>query len=131
VSALLEGGKPVAYGAKAIPEGGYWAVPKLSADACCCAATPPPPERRRLKGIHLAMKSGMLARDAVRVPARRDFSAARLAGYEKRFETSWRARSCGGAHLPPVVRARPVDRHAERGAAMVLGGRDAGSATAS
>ena len=40
VRKILEGGKRVAWGAKAIPEGGYWAMPALTRRAWSCAATP-------------------------------------------------------------------------------------------
>ena len=66
IRALLEGGKPVAYGAKAIPEGGYFAMPKLSADGLLlCGDSAGFLNGARLKGIHLAMKSGMLAAETL------------------------------------------------------------------
>jgi electron-transferring-flavoprotein dehydrogenase len=93
VRALLEGGKPVSYGAKAIPEGGYWAMPKLSADGVLLAGdTGGFLNGARLKGIHLAIKSGMLAAEtAFECLVAGDFSKERLAGYEKRVESSWAA----------------------------------------
>ncbi len=93
VSALLEGGKPVAYGAKAIPEGGWWAMPKLSADGLLLAGdTGGFLNGARLKGIHLAMKSGMLAAETLfECLLADDFSKDRLAGYERRVEHSWAA----------------------------------------
>ncbi len=91
VRALLAGGKPVAYGAKAIPEGGYWAMPKLSADGLLlCGDSGGFLNGGRLKGIHLAMKSGMLAAETLfECLLAGDFSKERLAGYEKRVEASW------------------------------------------
>jgi electron-transferring-flavoprotein dehydrogenase len=66
VRGILEGGKRVAWGAKAIPEGGYWAMPKLTApglvlagDAGGMVNVPV------LKGIHYAIHSGILAADAI------------------------------------------------------------------
>jgi electron-transferring-flavoprotein dehydrogenase len=93
VRALLEGGKPVGYGAKAIPEGGYWAMPKLSADGLLlCGDTAGFLNGARLKGIHLAMKSGMLAAETLfECLLAGDFAKERLAGYETRFENSWAA----------------------------------------
>jgi len=93
VRALIEGGKPVAYGAKAIPEGGWWAMPKLSADGMLmCGDSAGFLNGARLKGIHLAMKSGMLAAETLfECLLARDFSKERLAGYEKRVESSWAA----------------------------------------
>jgi electron-transferring-flavoprotein dehydrogenase len=62
VSKILKGGKLLEYGAKTLPEGGYYAIPELFADnalivgdAAGLVVMP------ALKGIHLAIKSGMLA----------------------------------------------------------------------
>ncbi len=91
VRALLEGGKPVSYGAKAIPEGGWYAMPRLFADGLLLAGdTAGFLNGGRLKGIHLAIKSGMLAAEQVlECLLAGDFSAARLSGYEKRVAESW------------------------------------------
>ncbi len=66
VRKILEGGKRIAWGAKAIPEGGYWAMPKLSAPGMVLAGdgggmvnVP------KLKGIHYAIHAGILAADAI------------------------------------------------------------------
>jgi len=63
---LLEGGRRIAYGARAINEGGFQSIPKLvfpgGALVGCAAGFVNVP---RIKGSHNAMKSGMLAADAV------------------------------------------------------------------
>jgi electron-transferring-flavoprotein dehydrogenase len=66
VEKVLRGGKRVAWGAKAIPEGGYWAMPKLHApgmviagDAAGMVNVP------KLKGVHYAIKAGMLAAETI------------------------------------------------------------------
>ena len=66
VKKVLEGGKRVAWGAKAIPEGGYWALPRLShpgmvitGDAGGMVNVP------KLKGIHYAIESGRLAAETI------------------------------------------------------------------
>ncbi len=91
VRGLIEGGKPVAYGAKAIAEGGYWAMPKLSGPGfLLCGDSGGFLNGARLKGIHLAIHSGMLAAETAFECLRAgDFSAARLEGYTQRFERSW------------------------------------------
>ena len=88
---LLKGGKPIAYGAKAIPEGGWYAMPKLYAEGLLLAGdTGGFLNGGRLKGIHLAIKSGMLAAEqAFECLLAGDFSEAKLAGYEKRVNDSW------------------------------------------
>jgi electron-transferring-flavoprotein dehydrogenase len=57
VRRILEGGKRVAWGAKAIPEGGYWAMPKLSGPGMVNVP--------KLKGIHYAIRSGILAAETI------------------------------------------------------------------
>ena len=91
IAALLEGGKPIAYGAKAIPEGGWYSMPKLYADGLLLAGdTGGFLNGGRLKGIHLAIKSGMLAAEQVfESLLANDFTAAKLAGYETRVAQSW------------------------------------------
>src|SRR5690606_10938419 len=63
---ILEGGRRVAYGAKAINEGGWQSVPRLAfaggALVGCAAGYVNVP---RIKGTHTAMKSGMLAAEAI------------------------------------------------------------------
>jgi electron-transferring-flavoprotein dehydrogenase len=66
VRKILAGGKRVAWGAKAIPEGGYWAMPKLHApgmviagDAAGMVNVP------KLKGVHYAIKAGKLAAETI------------------------------------------------------------------
>ena len=63
---ILEGGKRVGWGAKAISEGGYWAMPKLTAPGLLLAGDNAQmvnvPE---LKGIHYAMHAGMMAAETI------------------------------------------------------------------
>jgi electron-transferring-flavoprotein dehydrogenase len=63
---LLAGGEVVSYGAKAIPEGGYWSIPRLAVDgALMVGDAAGMVNAMRLKGIHLAIESGMLAAETV------------------------------------------------------------------
>ena len=91
VSGLLAGGSLVKYGAKAIPEGGWHTVVRLFADGALlagdCAGFQ---NSMRLKGIHIAMKTGMLAADTAFDALRAgDTSARTLADYQARVERSW------------------------------------------
>jgi electron-transferring-flavoprotein dehydrogenase len=62
VSQILKGGKLVEYGAKTLPEGGYYAIPKLYVDnALIVGDSAGLVTMPALKGVHLAIKSGMLA----------------------------------------------------------------------
>ena len=66
VRGILEGGKRVAWGAKAIPEGGYWAMPKLSAPGMViCGDSAGMVNVPVLKGIHYAIHSGILAAETI------------------------------------------------------------------
>ncbi len=66
VARLLAGGKPAFYGAKAIPEGGWWSLPCLGGEGFLTVGDSAGfLNGQRLKGIHLAMKSGMLAAEAI------------------------------------------------------------------
>src|SRR5215216_7728176 len=66
VRRILERGKRVAWGAKAIPEGGYWAMPKLHAPGMVvCGDAGGMVNVPRLKGIHYAIRSGMLAAETI------------------------------------------------------------------
>ncbi|CAN5319988.1 electron transfer flavoprotein-ubiquinone oxidoreductase [soil metagenome] len=88
---LLEGGEMVEYGAKAIPEGGWYAVPRLAVDGAVLAGDAAGLlNGQKLKGIHLAMKSGMLAAETAAQAIREgDTSAARLAAYERAVRESY------------------------------------------
>jgi len=88
---LLEGGKLLRYGAKTIAAGGFYAMPQLYADGVLlvgdCAGFL---NSQRLKGIHTAIKSGMLAAEAIfEALLRDDFSARQLQRYETLVGDSW------------------------------------------
>ncbi|MDX6609992.1 MAG: electron-transferring-flavoprotein dehydrogenase [Solirubrobacterales bacterium] len=67
VKKLLEGGKRVAWGAKTIPSGGYWAMPKrLSTPGMVIAGDGAGMVNiAELKGVHYAMHAGMYAAEAI------------------------------------------------------------------
>jgi electron-transferring-flavoprotein dehydrogenase len=66
IRAILEGGKRVAWGAKAIPEGGYWAMPRLAAPGLAiCGDAGGMVNVSELKGIHYGMHSGILAAEHI------------------------------------------------------------------
>jgi electron-transferring-flavoprotein dehydrogenase len=88
---LLTGGKMIRYGAKTIVAGGYFAMPQLYADGLLlvgdCAGFL---NSQRLKGIHSAIKSGMLAAEAIfESLLKNDFSAPQLKRYEELVNDSW------------------------------------------
>jgi electron-transferring-flavoprotein dehydrogenase len=91
IAPRLAGGKMAFYGAKAIPEGGWWSMPQLHGDGFLLLGdTAGMLNSQRLKGIHLAMKSGMLAAETIFAALREGgITAERLARYPARVEESW------------------------------------------
>ena len=91
VRALLEGGEMLRYGAKTIPEGGWWSRPKSYVDGCIVVGDAGSNlNAARLKGIHMAIKTGMLAAEtAFDAICRGDSSEAVLGGFEDRVAASW------------------------------------------
>ena len=86
VASLLEGGQLVRYGAKALPEGGWHTIPKLYAAGAMIAGDAAGfMNSVRLKGIHLAMRTGMLAAETAFEAVRNgDTSAAAMKAYDDR-----------------------------------------------
>ncbi len=90
IAKILKGGRMLEYGAKTLPEGGYYSLPKLYVDNAMIVGdsagflTMP-----ALKGIHLAIKSGMLAaRTAAEAFEKNDFSENTLSAYETKVNNS-------------------------------------------
>jgi electron-transferring-flavoprotein dehydrogenase len=90
VSKILEGGKRVAWGAKTIPSGGYWARPEqlwvpgmaIAGDSAGMVNVP------KLKGVHLAMHAGMFAAESIYNSLKRNGSADDLSEYQELVEDS-------------------------------------------
>ncbi|MFH1686941.1 MAG: electron transfer flavoprotein-ubiquinone oxidoreductase [bacterium] len=91
VKKLLSGGEMLHYGAKTIPDNGYHAMPRLYHDGLMlCGDSAGMLNPQRLKGIHLAIKSGIMAAETVFDCLKNDdFSLAALARYQERFDRSW------------------------------------------
>ena len=91
IAKILDGGKLLRYGAKTIAAGGFYAMPQLYADGVLlvgdCAGFL---NSQRLKGIHTAIKSGMLAAETIfEALLAGDFSARQLQRYETLVRESW------------------------------------------
>ena len=90
VKKILEGGKRVAWGAKTIPSGGYWAMPKqlwapgmiLAGDSAGMVNVP------KLKGIHLAMHAGMYAAEAIYQRLKTGGDTSDFSNYQESIEGS-------------------------------------------
>ena len=86
---IFEGGRRIAYGARALSEGGLQSVPRLTfpggaliGDGAGFLNVP------KIKGTHTAMKSGMLAAEAV-FAAMGDDPTVEVTAYEDRLRSSW------------------------------------------
>ena len=91
IAKLLKDGKMVRYGAKSMPYGGWYAMPPLAGDGwMICGDSASMLNSQRLKGIHLAIKSGMLAAEtAFEALLANKFDAVQLDKYPERVESSW------------------------------------------
>jgi electron-transferring-flavoprotein dehydrogenase len=91
VRKMLEGAKLLRYGAKAIPEGGLYAMPRFYSDGLLIVGDSAGfLNGMRLKGVHLAMKSGMLAAEtAFEALQAEKFDRQQLAAMESKFKSSW------------------------------------------
>jgi electron-transferring-flavoprotein dehydrogenase len=120
IRSLFEGGKRLAYGARAITEGGYQSVPRLTfpggALIGCAAGFVNVP---RIKGVHNAMGSGMLAAEHVAAALEAGRANDEVAGYEN----AWRE-SAVGRDLLKVRNVKPLWSKFGTVAGVALGGLD-------
>ena len=87
---FLEGGKRIAYGARAIAAGGLQSLPKLVFPGGCLVGDDAGfLNASRIKGSHAAMKSGMLAAEAAFSALRAGRSHDELGAYPEAFRASW------------------------------------------
>ncbi len=118
VRKILEGGKRVSYGARAINEGGWQSIPKLAfpggALIGCSAGFVNVP---RIKGSHTAMKSGMLAAESIAAALSADRAHDELSDYQANLNESWIA-----TELKLVKNAQPaVAKYGEAYGTMLAG----------
>src|SRR5581483_6836288 len=126
VKRLLEGGKLLRYGARTISEGGWYSIPQPYADGVPLVGEAAGYlNAMRLKGIHLAIKTGMLAAETAAEAVRADdTSAAKLKAFEDRV-----LRSSVKTELYKVRNFHQGFRHGlwagllHSGAQMMTGGR--------
>ncbi len=90
IKKLLEGGKRVAWGAKTIPSGGYFAMPKslavpgmvVAGDAASMVNVP------TLKGVHYAMHAGIYAAEAIVEALKADADSVNFEAYDRKVRSS-------------------------------------------
>ncbi len=103
IAPFLRGGKMLHYGAKSLPEGGLYSMPKNFGDGFVLVGDSAGlMNSMRLKGIHLALRSGMLAAaTAVQCLQKGDFSAAATGAYWQSMQADWmhdELRKCRNFH---------------------------------
>src|SRR6202521_2550147 len=88
---ILDGGKLVRYGAKTIPAGGWYAMPRPYVDGGLIIGDSASfLDSQRLKGIHMAMKSGMLAAETIFEALKAgDTTSKTLGAFPKKIEESY------------------------------------------
>jgi electron-transferring-flavoprotein dehydrogenase len=127
IRALLEGGRRIGYGARALSEGGLQSLPQLVfpggaliGDTAGFLNVP------KIKGSHTAMKSGMLAAEAAFEALTSGAERPALESYAERFEKSWlkeelhavrNARPAFKWGLWPAIAFNAIDTYVFRGKA--------------
>lgn len=90
IAAYLKGGRRVAYGARALVEGGLQSLPKLSfAGGVLIGDTAGFLNVPKIKGNHTAMKSGMIAAEEISKLLQEDAGGRECITYQSAFEKSW------------------------------------------
>ena len=91
IKRVIQGGKLVRYGAKTIPEGGWYSMPRPYVDGGLIIGDSGSfLNSQRLKGIHMAIKSGMLAAETIFEALRAgDTSAKTLSAFPQKVDQSW------------------------------------------
>lgn len=91
IADIIQGGKVLQQGAKTLSAGGFYTMPQLAVNGAVFVGDGASMLNiQRLKGIHTAMKSGMLAAEAIIAALEcGDFSKKTLIQYEKKLKNSW------------------------------------------
>jgi electron-transferring-flavoprotein dehydrogenase len=125
VSNIITGGRVVEQGARTIASGGYYTVPKLAVDGgLFVGASASMLNGPALKGIHTAMKSGMLAAETIiEAFGKGDFSQQTLS-YDRQLEDSWLGKELyAGRNFSQAASKSGLVKFFHLGAQYVTGGR--------
>ncbi len=126
IAKIIEGGKVLQQGAKTLAAGGIYTRPKLAVDgAVFVGDSASMLNVQRLKGIHTAMKSGMLAAETILAAmAKEDFSARTLGDYSAKIDASWiRAELWAARNFGQALSKKGLGKFISLGAQYVTGGR--------
>jgi electron-transferring-flavoprotein dehydrogenase len=112
VKGILEGGERVAWGAKALPGGGYWSMPKLTMPgALLVGDAGGMVDTVALKGVHHCLKSGKLAAEAIYASLK---SGTPVSDYEEAIEQSsvgkelWQVRNTRQPFQRGMIKGGPL-----------------------
>lgn len=120
VAEMLEGGRRIAYGARALTEGGWQSVPRLAfPGGVLTGASAGFMNLPRIKGSHTAMKSGMLAAESAVAALKRGRGGDVLEEYGAAVRDSWIAEE-----LDKVKNVKPLLSRYGLFGGLVLGGLD-------
>ena len=118
IKKMIEGGKRISYGARALIEGGFQSLPKMFMPGAlligCDAGTLNMP---KIKGSHTAMKSGIIAAEAINEHIKNDKD---LSNFEEKFKQSWlydelyKARNVKPSFCLLYTSPSPRDRYGSR-----------------
>lgn len=91
IAEIIAGGKVLQQGAKTLPAGGYYTMPRLAVDGGLIVGDSASMLNiQRLKGVHTATKSGMLAAETIMAAIDSDdFTAETLDAYQQKIDDSW------------------------------------------
>jgi electron-transferring-flavoprotein dehydrogenase len=126
VKRIISGGKVTEQGARTVSTGGYFSIPQLAVNgAMFVGGSAAIHNSPALKGVHAAMKSGMLAAEAAfEALQSSDFSADRLGRYETMLKSSWLHKELyAGRNFAQALACRGVLKFFHLGAQYMTGGR--------
>jgi electron-transferring-flavoprotein dehydrogenase len=126
VKRMLEGGKLVRYGAKTVPYGGWYSMPRSYVDGGLIVGDSASLlNSERLKGIHTAIKSGMLAAETIyEALCAGDTSSPALGKYKEKLDASWLKKELWGVrNFHQGLHGGTVQALVNAGLQMVTSGR--------
>ncbi len=126
IADIIRDGKVLQQGAKTLAAGGLYTMPQLAVDgALFVGDSASMLNVQRLKGIHTAMKSGMLAAETILTAVGKgDVSAAALGGYRVKVDGSWIRNELHAArNFGQALSQKGIAKFITLGAQFVTGGR--------
>lgn len=126
VAGIINGGKVIEQGARTVTTGGYFSIPQLAVNGgLFTGGTAAIHNSPALKGVHVSMKSGMLAAEAlIQALEKEDFSSSGLDAYRNLFEQSWiRNEMYEGRNFAQALTKKGIVKFIHLGAQYVSGGR--------